>query len=76
MGDEGVEDLYDEGSPLTVVLDERESPCLSIVFIHCSAWKMGDYNFLRENQRLNTFYKKKCPRRDAYWLNPQGGPSR
>jgi hypothetical protein len=52
-----------------VVLDERDSPCLSKPFIHGGKVL---YNFLRVDQRLNTFGRKKCPGREAYWLNPQG----
>lgn len=68
--------LYDGGFPPMVVLDERDSPCLSILFAHSSSWKIGAYNILRVNQRLNTFYRKECPGREAYCLNPRAGPSR
>jgi hypothetical protein len=59
----------------TVVLDKRDSPCLSIPFIYCSLWKMGAFDLLRVDQRLNTFCRKKCLGREAYWLNPLGGPT-
>ena len=36
---------------------------------------MEAYNLLRVDQRLNTFCRKECLGRKAYWLNPQG-PSR
>ena len=32
---------------------------------------MGAYHLLRVDQRLNTFCKKECPGREAYWLNTQ-----
>jgi hypothetical protein len=54
-----------------VVLDERDSPYLSILFIDGSSWKMGACHIPRVDQRLNTFCKKECPGRKAYWLNPQ-----
>jgi hypothetical protein len=50
-----------------VVLDERDSPCLSIPFIDSSSWKMGAYHLLRVD-----LYRKECQGREAYWLNPQG----
>jgi hypothetical protein len=53
-------------------LDGRNSPCLSIPFIDCSSWKMDAYHLLRVDQRLNTFGRKECLRREAYWLKPQG----
>lgn len=56
----------------TAVLNERDSPCLSILFIGCSMWEMSAYHFLRVNQRLNTFHRKECLKRDIYWLTPQG----
>jgi hypothetical protein len=61
---------------LTEVLDERDSPGLSILFIDCSSWKLGAYYFLRVDQRLNTFFRKECLGREAYWLNLPQSPSR
>lgn len=45
------------------VLDERDSLCLSKLFIHCSLWKTGAYDLFRMDQRSNTFCRKECPRR-------------
>lgn len=42
------------------------------LFIAFSLWKMVAYPLLRVDQRLNTFRRKECPEREAYWLNPQG----
>jgi hypothetical protein len=53
---------------LMTVLGERDSPCLSIWLIDYSLWKMDAYRLLRVLQRLNTFSRKKCPGREAYWL--------
>jgi hypothetical protein len=58
--------------PLHVLHDEKHSPCLSILFIDYSLWKMGAYQLLRVDQRLNTFCREECPGRDVYWLNPRG----
>jgi hypothetical protein len=49
---------------LTAVLEERDSPSFSILFVHCSLWKTGAYNFLKVDQRLNTFCRKDCLVRD------------
>jgi hypothetical protein len=43
-GDLGSLALYDEAPPTTTttaVLDERECPCFSELFVHCSSLKMG-----------------------------------
>lgn len=45
---------------------------VGVGFIDSSLWKMDAYQFLRVDQRLNTFYREECLRREAYWLNPQG----
>lgn len=42
------------------------------LFIAFSLWKIVAYPFLRVDQRLNTFRRKECSEREAYWLNPQG----
>lgn len=47
-------------SPWTVVLDERDSPCLFNLFVYCSSWEMGAYGLLRVDQRLSTFCRKEC----------------
>lgn len=57
---------------LTAVPDE-DSPGLFILFIYCASWKMGAYNFLRVDQRLNTLCRKNVW--EGIWLNSQG-PSR
>jgi hypothetical protein len=48
----GGEALYDEGFTPMVGLEERDSPCLSTLFIHCSSWKMGAYSSLSVSQRF------------------------
>lgn len=50
-----------------VVLNERDSPYLSKLFI--GSGKINAYNLFRMDQ-LNTFCRKKCLRKEAYWLNP------
>ena len=35
---------------------------------------MGACNLLKVDQKLNTFCKKECLGREAYWLNPQDQP--
>jgi hypothetical protein len=48
-------------------LDERDSSVLcSKLFIDSSLWKMGLYYLLRVDQRLNTFFRKECPGREAF----------
>lgn len=49
-----------------VVLDERDSPCLSILFIDYSSWKMGAYHLFGVDQKLNTFSRMECLEREAY----------
>jgi hypothetical protein len=38
-----------------VVRDERDSPCLSILFTDYSSWKMAAYHLFRVDQRLNKY---------------------
>lgn len=47
----------------------------SSVDADCPSWKMGANDLLSMVQRLNTFCRKECLGREAYWLNSQG-PSR
>jgi hypothetical protein len=61
-------------SPMAVV-DERDSPCLPILFIGCSWWKMDAYRIVPHSQgrqRLNIVCREQCLGREAYWLSPQG----
>jgi hypothetical protein len=60
--------LNNEGF-LSLVLNERDSPCLSKLFIYD---ENGTYKLFRADQRLNTVFRKECPGREDYWLNPQG----
>lgn len=46
----------------------KESPCLSILFIDCSSWRMGTYYLIRLDQRLNIFFWKECPGVKVYYL--------
>ena len=46
----------------------KETVLGSKLFIDCSSWKMGAYNLLKVDRRLNTFYRKECPGKQAYWL--------
>jgi hypothetical protein len=34
-------------------------------------WKLDAYHLLKVDLKLNTFWRKECPEREAYWLNPQ-----
>ena len=54
----------------------RETVLGSKLFIDCSLWKMDAYQLLRVDQRLNTFCRKECLGREAYWLNLPQSPSR
>jgi hypothetical protein len=53
----------------TAVLDERDSPYLSILFTNCPSWKMGAYQPLRVDQRLNILCREEYSGREAYCLN-------
>ena len=62
---------------LPMVVSMEETVLGSKLSIDCSSWKMGTYNFLRVDQRLNTFcgkecLGKECLGKEAYWLDPQG----
>jgi phage protein U len=46
----------------------KETVLGSKLLIDCSSWKMGAYNLLKMDRRLNTFYRKECPGKQAYWL--------
>ena len=50
----------------------KETVLGSKLFIGCSLWKLDAYHLLKVDLRLNTFCRKECPGREAYWLNPQG----
>lgn len=60
--------LYDEGfstsHPPSAVLDEGNRP------YSFKPWKIDAYDLLMVDQRLNSFCRKDCPGREAYWLNP------
>lgn len=55
----------------TVVLEEGDRSCLSKLFIH---GEKGANDFLRVNQRINTFYRKEFLGWKTYWLRPHGQP--
>ena len=71
VGDLGSMALYDEDFASRLFL-MRETVLGSKLFIDCSSWKMGAYHLLRVDQRLNTFCRKECLGREAYWLSPLG----
>ena len=50
----------------------KETVLGSKLFIGCSLQKLDAYHLLKVDLRLNTFCRKECPGREAYWLNPQG----
>ena len=58
--------------PLTVVLDE------TVLFVHIVYLlfivENGCIPLTQMDQRLNTFDRKECLGREAYWLNSQGQP--
>jgi hypothetical protein len=62
--------LYNKLPTHNVMLDEGDCPCFS-KRLYLMA-NVNAYTLLRVNQRLNTFFRKECPGREAHWLTTQG----
>lgn len=58
--------LFMMKSPIIVILDEGDGPCLAKL-LHLMV-DMTVYIFLRVNQGLNTLFRKECPGTEAHWL--------
>jgi len=62
-----------KSSPKEVFV-ERDSPCLSTLFIYCSSWKMGSLQLTQGKPEIKYLLQEGMSRKGSLLAKPSGWP--